>query len=58
MSDKLDKLTSLIEKLVTKTTQNRESRIFKPIVYQGRGRSLNNFVKGDQNYNDSNKNYS
>ena len=30
---------------------------FKPKVYQGRGRPLNNFSRGDQRYNNRNRSY-
>ena len=51
MNDKIDKLSSLIGKLATQAIQNRESRPFKPIVYEGRGRPQNNFSSGDQRFN-------
>ena len=57
VNDKFGKLTSFIGRLATQATQNIHSRPFKSRVYQGRGRPLSNFERGDLNYNDRNGNY-
>ena len=50
---KIDKLTAMIGKVFT---QNRQLKPFKPRVYQGRNQSLTNSGRGNQYYNNSNRN--
>ena len=46
---RIDKFTSMLGKL---STQNRQSKPFKPGVYQGRGHAMINSGMGDEHYND------
>ena len=51
---KIDKLTSLLGKV---STQNRQSKPFKPSVYQGRGQHLTNSGRRCQYYNKNRKRF-
>ena len=49
---KIDKVTSMLGKL---STQNSQLKLFKPRIYQNRGRPLTNSGRGDH-YNNKNRN--
>ena len=51
---KIDNITSMIGIL---STQHEQSKLFKPRVYQGKGRSLINWGKGDKYYNNNRKRF-
>ena len=49
----IEKLTSMLGKL---STENRQLKPFRPRVYQGRGQHLTKSGRGDQYYNNKNRN--
>ena len=57
INDKIDKLSSLIEKLAIWVTQNRQLISFKHRVYQDGSRPLNDFSWANGKYNEGNRSY-